>query len=776
MKPYFFLFFRANSVKKASNKEAEEESSQPATQSPTCSKPVMEIEPVTSIPGPDIQVQQPTASMSNQVTNLSAGGDRDDSSDGESDMEDSSSDEICEIETNPNKDKIGKQKGKHKTCISTILELNYSFIEVKKEKKLNGEEEAVMYCKLCRKHNCLPANKRGTWVTEGYKLLRKDKVKAHLHSEQHKRALSLDVGSQTMISTEVISEDMECAQAIFECLKFLADKNHALEEFGSLIDLCLRTGSKALLPLRKSPSATYTSPTAVHQMMDALSSTIDDTLLADIRNSPAYSLILDEVSDVSSTNNLGVIIKYIDSEGLAQIRFLADKELIRGTGEAVKEAVMAILEEKNLEPSKCFNLTSDGASAFSGKHNGAAALLAAEVGPVIVVHCHDHRLALACRDAFHEVPGIDKASETLDALHKFYEYSTVSAATLKELQDIYKQSHWRVQQAKHHRWLSYDKAVTTVLQGHSILLEDLENTALSSQERKRKDDAQGLEGLLGSELVVRSLVLLGDILPHLTTLSLVFQKNAVDLSVIEPLTKKTCTSLSEKKRKCGAWGKQLENHKFRINKMNCSEVEFERKIKLPLIDALITNIQTRFANAEILSKMGGLVLPVQDVQVMDALPSLYKHEDISDVADYFQLDKDSCFEEWTKWLEWLKSTEIPQENRWPSTLPFLAKLLLDKTSDKSNSLREMFPNLAIIYGIIATLSLSSAEVERLFSHLKLIKSDRRASLSNTRLNQLLNIKLNLDSNNWNETKLAASKRWMHGGKVQRRFTGFCRRK
>ena len=52
-----------------------------------------------------------------------------------------------------------------------------------------------------------------------------------------------------------------------------------------------------------------------------------------------------------------------------------------------------------------------------------------------------------------------------------------------------------------------------------------------------------------------------------------------------------------------------------------------------------------------------------------------------------------------------------------------------------------FPLVGRVMAAAGVLPLSTAEVERVFSQLKLIKTDHRCSLKTKRLEQLLNIKL-----------------------------------
>lgn len=88
-----------------------------------------------------------------------------------------------------------------------------------------------------------------------------------------------------------------------------------------------------------------------------------------MQNSGTYSLMVDEVCDRSVTKNLGVVIKYLNTEGKAEMKFLHDAEMTRSTGKDIKEATLDVLQKKGLEPSKCSNLTSDGASSFSGNRD-----------------------------------------------------------------------------------------------------------------------------------------------------------------------------------------------------------------------------------------------------------------------------------------------------------------------------------------------------------------------------------------------------------------------
>lgn len=389
----------------------------------------------------------------------------------------------------------------------------------------------------------------------------------------------------------------------------------------------------------------------------------------------------------------------------------------------------------------------------------------------VVIHCHDHRLALACRDAFKTIPCLDSVSEGLDCLFKFYKYSSVSAATLRNLQDMYNQAHWRIQQAKHHRWLFYDKAVSVALQGLEVLREDLENTASDDQADqftpKHRNDAKALYKFLTEEKNLRVLCLLGNILPQLADLSLVFQRRSVDLTYVQPKLQSTLASIESRRQILGPWESKLSENRdtyFAITKFNCSKEDFDRSIKGPFLDNLREKLTHRFANIEAVSLLGALAIPLD---ILDSLPPLYRHEEVKSLAKHFHLDEYTLLQEWIAWLEFLQSLDFTQSEIDASSLAVYGKMLLQRDSMSSRDLATSYPSLTYLYSVTNTLALSSAEVERLFSHVKIIKSDKRSALSNRCLNLLLNIKLNAPVEFLGRIKSEAAKLWLKT--KQRRF-------
>ena len=74
---------------------------------------------------------------------------------------------------------------------------------------------------------------------------------------------------------------------------------------------------------------------------------------------------------------------------------------------------------------------SDGASVMLGKNNRVIALLQAIQPATIAVHCSEHRLELAYKDAIKKAPTAEKVVTLLCGLYYMYRNSPLNRTNLK---------------------------------------------------------------------------------------------------------------------------------------------------------------------------------------------------------------------------------------------------------------------------------------------------------------------------------------------------------
>ena len=112
-----------------------------------------------------------------------------------------------------------------------------------------------------------------------------------------------------------------------------------------------------------------------------------------------------------------------------------------------------------------------------------------------------------------------------------------------------------LRKAIHTRWLSHDQAVTAIRRTLPSLLTTLE------REVAEKNDAvaRGLVRAVKSYNFVATLYLLSDVLPHLSSLSRVFQRVGVDLCTVEPEVAATIATLKNLRHQAGPYLRQLDD-------------------------------------------------------------------------------------------------------------------------------------------------------------------------------------------------------------------------
>ncbi|KAF4647597.1 hypothetical protein FOL46_004001, partial [Perkinsus olseni] len=212
-----------------------------------------------------------------------------------------------------------------------------------------------------------------------------------------------------------------------------------------------------------------------------------------------YGVVVDETTDVAVTKQ---IILYVKVDGESRYVGLRDMQG-EGTGEAIKNAVISLLETIGASKEDLVSITSDGASAMVGARNGASALLEAWCGgPLRKEHCVVHRINLATGDLFDGRSCSDEAvvrlaSDVESCVRNCYLFFNRSSSNRQELATISKQF-GRLYLPKswcETRWLSRYSAMRSVWLGREAVLEFL----TSNMARRYSSEAAVIIRMLDDE-------------------------------------------------------------------------------------------------------------------------------------------------------------------------------------------------------------------------------------------------------------------------------------
>ena len=587
---------------------------------------------------------------------------------------------------------------------------------------------SVLFCLMCQKFNSTGLNGSRKWVDIGCRSVRLDKVKEHEASSQHKNAV---VASLTETLDEVTDKiDDASYNAVMDAtkvLQFLLTKNLPLSLFGELTDLCIAVGSKSLSNLRLAKNATYTSDDIVKELLTLLHKEVKTEVTSAIKSSPCYATMVDEVCDLTIEKHMAMCSKYVDSAGDVKTSFVSDTTLSTATADVITNAIKTEVEEHNLDFTKMTGFASDGAAVFTGAKTGVTTRLKEQIPGLVTVHCKDHRLALACRDSFKEVPLFKKTDKLLEDLYRYYKNSSVHTASLKEVQKSFEDAPINIKQAKHHRWLSHSQSVNSIVRSYRSLVVDLESHTVSGD-----PVGNGILKQLKQPVNLNILLLLADVLPHLATLSLYLQGNDANLGTAAVRVAKTISIVEKRKTVDGNWlGKSSSMiAELGIQSTDEDTAKFQTA-RVSFLQAIVENINRRFADTDVME-----ALAVLDLSTMPEIPSFYGTTEMETLADQYNMDYDELLSQWQGFTE-IVTSSVPAER----TLPKVLKLFYGP-EHQNKGLKASYPLVARLAAIAATVPVSTAEVERVFSQLKLIKTDHRCSLKAETLDKLLNVKLN----------------------------------
>ena len=135
----------------------------------------------------------------------------------------------------------------------------------------------------------------------------------------HRDSLSLEEAS---VSTPTIPHAMQLPDVpahglkqAFRCLYFLAKQRIAhTTNFEPLLDLMQLMGVPIKSDIRVAKNATYTSNKSIEDMIYCISEVIESKVLNELRESEHFSLMFDETTDCTVTEQLTIHGRYIEKQ------------------------------------------------------------------------------------------------------------------------------------------------------------------------------------------------------------------------------------------------------------------------------------------------------------------------------------------------------------------------------------------------------------------------------------------------------------------------------
>ncbi|KAH6928950.1 hypothetical protein HPB50_022185 [Hyalomma asiaticum] len=123
----------------------------------------------------------------------------------------------------------------------------------------------------------------------------------------------------------------------------------------------------------------------------------------------SYSLVVDESTDISTTKQLCIVVRFLNSAKNKNATTLLDLvELSDGTAQTLHDTVMKTLDKHGLPVKNSLGLCTDGANSMSGNHNSLFSRLREDNKELVLVKCACHSLDLVASKSMEAIPSADE--------------------------------------------------------------------------------------------------------------------------------------------------------------------------------------------------------------------------------------------------------------------------------------------------------------------------------------------------------------------------------
>ena len=166
-----------------------------------------------------------------------------------------------------------------------------------------------------------------------------------------------------------------------------------------------------------------TTPRIQNQLVECCGDDIRQQILEEVRQSPFFTVLADEATDASNTEQMPIVLRYLNSEIKISESFVSFTACRNGTtGEALAEQIKSQLRSWGLDMKKLRGQGYDGAANMAGDVQGCAARITAEFPKALYLHCCSHALNL-CIMAASKIKAVTAMWTTLREVSFFFNSS-----------------------------------------------------------------------------------------------------------------------------------------------------------------------------------------------------------------------------------------------------------------------------------------------------------------------------------------------------------------
>ena len=647
-----------------------------------------------------------------------------------------------------------------------------TWLECQCENDFGKKIVSKISCSLCKKyHNYIRGRKNFSekWIT-GAESLRTSNIRDHAQSEQHKHALSLLKKEQARIEGvsctsyapiakslhKLSSVEHERLRRKFDISYFVTIEKLSFRKYSRICDLESRHGVDL--------GTSYRNDVACKTFTGYIAEARRQEIIQTLRDAPFFSLMLDGSTDKGCIDNELVLVAWCDWKAsdekvhtrVSYLKVIQPKSVSgRGLFEVLEEALRSV-GISSIDATTCHKLVgigTDGASSNIAK-GGLKGLLEAQLSWIFWMWCLAHRIELAIKDAL-KGTSFGLIDEMLMRLYYLYEKSPKKLRELEEIVNDLKQclefgeGGNKPIRASGSRWISHKvNALKRILSKYGAYTNHL--AALSEDPAVKSVDRAKLKGyylkwtegkyLLGCAVFV-------DLLTPCSIFSKEMQSDDVDiLSALNSLLR----TVKEIDKLSSTTAHQWLTYSATVKKISTTE---EGKQTYQLQDLKnFDAAKSYYANhfEEYCSKIAECVrsrMTWSDTQIIRDIIFLLGTQGWEKVVEE-SLSMDAISRLVARFEIPLQGASVNTDEivgEFEAMLQYAMQYISVSTIDYRGVWWRLFNapnasewrNVLCLATLLFSLPASNAKLERVFSQLNVIKTDKRTLLSNDTLDDLM---------------------------------------
>ena len=525
--------------------------------------------------------------------------------------------------------------------------------------------------------------------------------------------------------------------------------------FVQLVQFCAENDDVLRAYLETAPrNALYNimSKPIQNEMISIIGSAIQDNIIEEIHTAKFFTILSDEVTDCANLEQVSIVIRFVDSEKCIREEFPGFITVECITGQALATALLSWLKRHNIDISFCRGQGYDGASNMSSSTVSVQALIR-EVSPLaFYTHCHSHQLNLCIVKAC-SITQIRNAGGLASEIAKFFIYSPKHQHFFEHVLEAEAPngSKKKPKDLCRTRWVQRIDSYIVFYDLYPSLIKTMEVISIRSSEygdwtwdTDTLIKARGfLHQLLSFEFLVAFNITMR-VLTSLRSLTVKLQKKSNDILAAYKLVSTVQLYLELLKANC-----EEEFHQW-FSEITALANELDISVSTPRITCRQVyrsnasadspesyyhrNIMITFLDhISLLEERFGPVHQTK-VKLLGLIPSVtatYSVASIAEVGALYSADLPSPH---------LLSTEFSRWKRACASTP------VDKRADMLEKAllfcdRDDYPNIFVLLVIACTLPVTTCEMERSNSQLKLLKTYIHSTMTEERLSSLAVIKI-----------------------------------